>query len=204
MSRATKDYNSVDWNSLFIYDPSVPTGLRWKEDRMTGRWMAIKSARKGEPAGSIHTNAKKNNYQSCTVHHDGYNWFAARVIWIMHNGYLDNNLVIDHIDNNTLNNNLSNLRVVEQALNNRNASMRKDNSTGVCGVNFTTATNHKGGVYTYATARWYDSNNKQCQKHFSVSKYGLLPAFAEAVKYRQAMIAKLNEQGYVYSENHGQ
>ena len=203
MSRAIKDYNAVNWNELFVYDPVVPTGLRWKEDRLTGRWMKIKVAVKGEPAGNIHTDTGKNSYKSCTVSHAGSNWFSARVIWIMHNGHLDNEYVIDHIDGNTLNNNLSNLRVVRQTLNNRNASMRKDNSTGVCGVNFTTASDYKGGVYTYVTATWYDSGGNHNSKHFSVKKLGLLPAFAEAVKFRQETIAKLNEQGCGYTDKHG-
>lgn len=203
MSRAIKDYNAIDWNSLFTYDPIVPTGLRWKVDRICGIYQNVIAARAGEPAGCVRQD-KRTKYVSCTVPHAGANWFASRVIWIMHNGELDKELVIDHIDGNTKNNNLANLRAVKQLTNNRNASLRKDNCTGVCGVNFTTASDKKGGVYTYATANWYDVSKRSKSKHFSVSKLGLLPAFAEAVKYRQAMIAKLNEQGYGYTESHGQ
>lgn len=201
MSRAIKDYNGVDWGSLFYYDPSVPTGLRWKEDRYT-RTGRIR-ARGCDPAGTIHTDNSKN-YQSCTVSHNGTNWFSARVVWILHNGYLDNELVIDHIDGNTLNNNIENLRAVKQVLNNRNASKRKDNTTGVSGVNFTTASDHKGGVYTYATASWYTSENVRKNKHYSVLKYGLLPAFRMAFERREEEIAKLNAIGYGYTDKHGQ
>jgi hypothetical protein len=138
MSRALRDYNSVDWNSLFYYDPESPTGLRWKVDRMAGRWMKIYAARAGELAGSIHVDTVKET-KYALVAHGLKNWFAHRVIWIMHNGYLDNEYVIDHVDGNSLNNSIDNLRVVKQVLNNRNASIRKDNSTGTSGVHFTTA-----------------------------------------------------------------
>lgn len=85
----------------------------------------------------------------------------------------------------------------------RTLKKRSTNSSGVTGV-------HIEGdkpTNTRISAHWTeyeDGVKKQKSKHFSVAKLGLLPAFAEAVKYRQAMIAKLNEQGYGYSENHGQ
>lgn len=203
MSRATKDYNSIDWDSLFVYDPSIPTGLRWKVDRMAARWMKVYAARAGEPAGNIHTD-KDKNYTSCTVSHARKNWFVARIIWILHNGYLDNGYVIDHIDGNTLNNSLSNLRAVKQVINNRNASKRKDNQTGVSGTHFTTASNKKGGIYTYVTATWYSPEGKRHSKHFAVSKHGLLPAFAKACQYREEKITMLKIAGCGYTENHGQ
>lgn len=203
MSRATKDYNSVDWDSLFTYDPEVPTGLRWKVDRMAGRWMKIYAARAGEPAGSVHTDEGKN-YSSCIVPHGRANWFAARVVWILNNGPLEEDYVIDHIDGNTLNNSISNLRAVKQAINNRNASKRKDNNSGICGVHFTTATNHKGGVYTYVTSKTYSSDGKRLSKHFSVAKYGLLPAFSMACRHRNDRIDMLNTAGAGYTENHGE
>lgn len=200
MSRAIKDYNGVDWGSLFYYDPSVPTGLRWKEDRFT--WKGRIRVKKGTSAGSINTDNSKN-YRSCTVYHNGARWFAARVVWILHNGHLDNELVIDHIDGNTLNNSIENLRAVKQVINNRNASKRKDNNTGVSGVHFTTAPGRKGGVYTYATASWYTSENVSKRCHYSVLKHGLLPAFQMAFERRELEIAKLNELGYGYTDTHG-
>ena len=48
----------------------------------------------------------------------------------------DKNIVIDHIDGNPLNNRLSNLRICSQNDNNKNASIRKDNTSGYKGVYF--------------------------------------------------------------------
>lgn len=59
MSRATKDHNAIDWSSLFTYDPFVPTGLRWKIDRMRGRWMNLYAAHAGDEAGCIHVDTEK-------------------------------------------------------------------------------------------------------------------------------------------------
>ena len=203
MSRAIKDYNSVDWHSKFYYDPTSPTGLRWKVDNK------VKNPACKRKAGDIAGNTKESKGMVySTVYHANSNWFAHRVVWIMHNGHLDKELVIDHIDG--FSNEISNLRVVPQEINNKNAAIRKDNSTGVQGVNFTTA---KGGVgylienyYTYATASWHEKVEGKFvskSKHFSVLKLGLLPAFAKAVAFREAKIKELNDLGYGYSQNHG-
>lgn len=203
MSRAIKNYNSVEWSNLFYYDPTTRTGLRWKENRYGGRKYKVLRAKAGSPAGNIHFNPSKNT-KYATVSSEGTNWFAHRVVWILHNGYLPAEMVIDHIDGNSLNNEIGNLRVVPQRLNNRNASSRKDNNTGNSGVHFTTAKSHKEGeVYTYVTSTWYPDSNKRKCKHFSVNKHGLLPAFKMACEYRLKMIEELNQQGAGYTENHG-
>ena len=48
----------------------------------------------------------------------------------------DNKPCIDHINNDKLNNNINNLRWCTYQENNRNASIRSDNSSGVKGVSF--------------------------------------------------------------------
>lgn len=202
MSRAVYNYNSVDWNAMFYYDPTSKSGLRWKADRYFGVNLKAKA---GGEAGNVHHDPNKNTYYA-TVSNGGKNYFAHRVIWIMFNGYLNNNVVIDHIDGNSLNNCISNLRVVKQLFNNRNTSLRKDNSSGMCGVGFTKVSDRRGGYHTYITARWKESKDgitKSLSKHFQVSIYGLLPAFAMACKYREEKIAELNTLGYGYTEKHG-
>ena len=212
MSRAVYDYNSVDWNSIFYYDPDSKTGLRWKVDRVRGKGVGVVFRKAGDEAGSIHFQIKKNSEYAMVNAKEGggKNFFAHRVIWIMHNGPLDKELVVDHINGNSLDNRIENLRVVKQANNNRNSSIRKDNCTGIRGVHFTTAAGGEGCLikdyYTFATANWHETVEdkfvSKC-KHFSVKKYGLLPAFAMACKYREDKIEELNSLGYGYTENHG-
>lgn len=208
MSRAVYDYNSIDWNSIFYYDPTSKTGLRWRDDRRRGKGVGVVFRKSGDEAGNVHHDLDKNTKYATVNAKEAANknYFAHRVIWIMFNGPIDKSFVVDHINGDSLDNRIENLRVVKQAGNNRNASIRKDNSTGVCGVYFTTAQNHKGGVYTYASAQWKENYNgkfKSNCKHFSIEKYGLLPAFAMACRYREEKIAELNILGYGYTEKHG-
>ena len=192
MSKAIKDYNSIDWKNIFYYDETSPSFLRYAVDTVRKR--------KGDVAGG-----KANGYY--TVYFNNSNWFAHRVIWIILKGYLENDFVIDHIDGNQSNNNIKNLRKTTQKYNNRNASMWVDTRLGKTGVYFTTFKNKsRGGLYTYCSAFWYedrDGKTRKVIKHFSVNKMGLLPAHAAAIKFREDRITELNANGYGYTDLHG-
>ena len=54
----------------------------------------------------------------------------------MHHGIFDESLLIDHIDNNPLNNRIENLRLCNLSENARNANKRVDNSSGYKGVSW--------------------------------------------------------------------
>ncbi len=54
----------------------------------------------------------------------------------MVHGHLGDAEIIDHIDRNGLNNRIGNLRVADKQINARNAKLREDNTSGVCGVTF--------------------------------------------------------------------
>jgi hypothetical protein len=187
----TKDYNSVDWNEIFVEDDESPTGLR----RRGSPHHRIKA---GAVTGCISTN-KKYGRQCFQVQYDKTKWYVHRILWVMRNGEIDANLDVDHIDGNSLNNSVENLRLVSTAVNLRNQKQRKNNSTGVTGVHFTT----NGGGNTYAVAHWYNLVGELERKNFSCKKLGLLEAFAAACAYREKMIAELNEAGADYSDRHG-
>ena len=92
----------------------------------------------------------------------------------------DEDTEVDHMDHNKANNMLNNLRWVSRSGNQRNASKRKDNSSGHQGISY-----HKHGNYWYAS--WYEE--KQKQKAFSVKKYGD-QAKQMAIDYRKQMAEK--------------
>lgn len=50
------------------------------------------------------------------------------------NGYIEDGMEIDHVDHDTTNNKLSNLRLVSKKVNCKNKSLYKSNKSGACGV----------------------------------------------------------------------
>lgn len=199
-----KDYSSINWNDWFVYDETAtPSCLRWKVDRRGGRGKGVIRVKAGDVAGSVSVDNKKG-YSQCNVTLSCKDYVAARVIWTMHNGRIPDDLVIDHIDGNTLNNRLTNLRVVSHCVNGRNTKLNKNNTSGIKGVSFIkveTKLKNRSIYNTYVVVGWTEKG-KPCQKTFSVIQLGLLPAFAEAVQYRNSKIEELNAKGYGYTDRH--
>jgi len=89
-----------------------------------------------------------------------------------------NNLqTIDHIDRNTYNNNLSNLRWASRTKQTINQNIRITNTTGYSGVNFDR---------TRYRAKWI-IDKKPYSKSFSIKKYGEDEALRLAIEYRKDM-----------------
>jgi len=87
---------------------------------------------------------------------------------------------IDHIDRNTKNNNLTNLRWSSRNLQIINQNIRKTNTTGIVGVRFIKTKN----IYE---ATW-NVDNKPFTKSFSLNKYE--NAKQLATEYRAKMVDK--------------
>lgn len=110
-------------------------------------------------------------------------YLEHRIIWEMHNGPIPDGYEIDHIDHNTLNNDITNLRMVTHHENTLNAPMRKDNKSGYVGV-----------IWHKARRKWmaYIAVNKK-------PKYlGLFDDIEEAVAARRQAEKESN-----YHPNHG-
>lgn len=86
-----------------------------------------KRIKTGSRAGSIE---RCNGYRKVKINNNIYS--EHRIIFMMHYGYLPK--VIDHIDNNRLNNKIENLREVTRSQNSMNSKLRKDSTTGIKGV----------------------------------------------------------------------
>ena len=84
----------------------------------------------------------------------------------------------------------------------QNKGMYSNNGTGETGVNLINKVSKTGMDQWYYVATWR-VNNKQTNRVFSIAKYGLLPAFAMAVKTRRKQLDKLRLVEY-YSEIHGE
>lgn len=106
---------------------------------------------------------------------------------------------IDRIDN-ALGYVKGNMRWITSTQQARNKGKNRNNTTGVTGVYWESS---KKANATRAIAKWVDLEGNLKSKSFSVAKFGLLPAFAEAVRYRCKMIGELNVLGAGYTEKHG-
>lgn len=102
----------------------------------------------GTLVGDIYTNHGKK-YHRANV--DGKPKQLHNIIWIMHNGKIPNNMKVTHINNNTLDNRIENLMLVESHLVFTRNKLRQDNSSGMAGVsyykrdnNWRVTINHKG------------------------------------------------------------
>ena len=189
-----KDYSNVNWSELVYYDETSPSCIRWKVNRLN--CSNTVKATKGSVAGSI---SDKGYW---IIPSNGTYYKVHRIVWLLANKTLGQNEQIDHINRQRNDNRLSNLRKVDYVRNRRNISKQQNNTSGVTGVKWWECRNNKGNSSTYAVAQWQESG-KKFSKNFSVKKFGLLPAFAMACKYREDKIKELNAAGYGYSDNHG-
>jgi len=99
---------------LFSYDNG---NLYWKTIRSTKNKIGQKVGRVGKK-GYLYV---RINYKAYSLH---------RIIWIFHNGNIENNKLIDHIDRNILNNKIENLRLATYSQNNQNSRKQINNSSG--------------------------------------------------------------------------
>lgn len=124
------------------------------------------------------TNTIKHGYKQGMI--EGKNYLAHRVIWAMH--YDEWPDEIDHKDHNGSNNLLDNLRATDRNGNNRNLSIRHDNTSGVT------------GVYLHDCGKW----QARIQRGKSYKSLGLFATKEEAIRRRKAA-----EFLYGFHENHG-
>lgn len=110
--------------SIFDY---VDGKLFYRKDYKNKRYAGL-------AAGREQRAAHKSYWQ---VRVDGKMYYAHRVIWIIHNGDIPENLYIDHINGCGTDNRLSNLRIVDRIQNNRNKRRSpRGSKSGYTGVTF--------------------------------------------------------------------
>lgn len=186
----------IVFSDFFEYDESSPTCLVWKKDRYRRNYETMPFVMKGQVAGT----ATAWEYYNVYLWDKPYKTHRIIMDILGFANYFGKHMV-DHIDGNKANNKIENLRIVTRQQNCQNRRKSKNNVTGFSGVTWKEAPRVKGSA-TFAVASWKTSNGQR-NKYFSVSKYGLLPAFKLAVEYRIKMINKLNEEGSAYTERHG-
>lgn len=108
---------------------------------------------------------------------------AHRIVWVMHNGDIPAGFQIDHINHVRNDNRISNLRLVTGSGNNRNTSLRKDNSSG------------RIGVYWRKDSRKWSAKIRVDDKLINI---GTFREKSDAIAARE-----LAEIKYGFHENHG-
>lgn len=189
-------YRQMDYdvfNKWFYIDGSSPTGLRRKVDspiRNNGTSRAFKD----DIAGSLVKNTK-NRITAWQVKLFDKNYLVHRIIWLLSHKEIPD-LFIDHIDQNPLNNNISNLRLVSQEINSRNVKKNKNNKSGITGVLIR-------DDQQAAIAHWRDMDGGGHQKQFGFVKHGKEKAIEKAIHFRNTVITMLNQLGQGYTKQHG-
>jgi hypothetical protein len=126
------------------------------------------------------TTVQSKGYRHGSI--DDQKYLTHRVIWALVYGTWPEDQ-IDHKNGDRADNRIENLRVVSNTENQRNASKRADNTSGVCGV------------------RWYESKGKwraEVTVHGKNRHLGLFTSFDDAVAARKAAA---REHGF--TERHG-
>jgi hypothetical protein len=112
-------------HEIFFYEDGK---LFWREKNLDsiGRRNGMKNKKR---AGSLHP----FGYRKITI--DGHTYMEHRLIWMMF--HKDDKIdMIDHINNNRCDNRIENLRLACRSENMQNCILRKDNTSGVKGVNW--------------------------------------------------------------------
>lgn len=93
---------------------------------------------KGKPAGSINPNYVKNRSgPRRTIQFTGCSeTLSSRLIWIFHYGEIEKGKFIDHIDGDSLNDRIENLRCVDHLVNRYNSKKYSRNTSGYTGVSW--------------------------------------------------------------------
>lgn len=180
-------------NDKVYIDNTSPSRLRWKVDVYSGNTLNHISKHAGDIAGGYD---KTRNYWKVQIL--GKQYLIHRVIWELVNGAIPKGHIVDHIDGDGSNNDISNLRCVLPKINSRNRKKNVSSKAVRIGIRFRLIDNN---TYVISTIRNYEDNN-YISKTFSVKKLGIMEAFKQAVIFRQNKLAIINENGACYSERH--
>lgn len=164
----------------FMYDEESPSCLTRKKAVYSGRLYTTLTVSEGAFCGSL-----KEGYWVVKIQQKAV--FCHRIIWALHYGEFGDGFEIDHINGDTSDNRIENLRLVDHKTNCQNRALRKDSKTGVTGVTYTP----DGLKYR---ARW-TINNKHYHKTFT--------DLEEARACREKMLQLANQLGENYTERHG-
>jgi len=177
----SKNNYNLEWGNYFICADDSPSGLRWKKLPNKAR-----SVKVGDVAGT--RQYRKNGEPSkWMVKLMGKNYSCAKIVFILSNGYIENHMIVDHIDTNPFNNDIRNLRATTEPLNLKNKKYQQNNTSGFTGVSIVNKFSIK-----YYVATWIE-NGKQSGKSFSTKTYGDVLAKMKAICFRYEKLREIDK-----------
>lgn len=179
---------SVDFREYFYYDETSPSCLRWKVDRKMSNTLLVSA---GDVAGCL----EANGYYSVGLLGDRHK--AHKIVLALHNKFVGEGDVIDHIEGVDKGNFISNLRIIPYRANCMNVQLSPTVS-GKIGV--TLIKNNPPRMYFRAS--WVTSDGKVRTKSFNIEKYGYDEALRLACIYRDDRIKELNSIFAQYTDRH--
>jgi len=170
------------WKSKLTYSEQSPSCLVWKKNGKFAGYL--------NPNGYWYLGSYLNGKRISTLGH--------RIVYFIHHAWGEGD--IDHKDGSSINNKITNLRLVPTKVNCRNNKMRCDNKTSCTGVLYEppSTSGRTGGRYR---AIWVDSQGKKRVKNFPLSRFGCT-AFESAVRFRY--VKELQSLGEGYTDRHGE
>lgn len=161
----THELDSSILAEYFYYAEDSPSGLRYNKNIYKNKG-ALSKVKDSVAGGQYFDKNGKPLFWRVSVVINGKNFTfkAHRIVWCLVNGVIDSKLVIDHIDNDPLNNKIINLRLVTQHTNGRNKiPSRVNEEIGVVGLS-----KHHNSYKAEIT----DNCGNRQSKSFSINKYG--------------------------------
>lgn len=146
--------------SNFDYSDKSESGLIWKNGKHTGKRAGCQTTINGKSYWKVALNGR-----ALRIH--------RIIVAITFRITLQANEVVNHIDGNGLNNQITNLQVCDQNTNMKNVNTRNNPHQGV-------SFNKRNNAWQ---ARWQENSKQKC-KSFSIRKFGD-DAFYLALKHRQ-------------------
>jgi hypothetical protein len=113
-------------------DPQEESGLKWKVNRKG-------PARAGEWAGNLNNHVRSSGEirKEWRIKIDGKFYYAARIIYFMHHGVDPYPMEVDHINRDSRDNRVENLRLAKDTeLQQQNTGISKNNKSGIKGVSW--------------------------------------------------------------------
>lgn len=193
------DYFVPIENEMFAYSEDSPSGLIFNKVVYGGKNNKQHLKKVGQAAGSKEYSNKSGEPLAWRVQLLGIRYNVHRLIWILHNKTISEDMVIDHLDGNPFNNIISNLQIKSPRENNQNVKLSSRNKSGVCGVFLEEANN----IPIAWTATWSDIDGKPQRKRFYFKNMTNEESFIHAVAFREQKIKELVSLNMTYTDRHG-